>query len=161
MVVLNLTPAEYGLWAGASIHEVAQVVAAGFQGGREAGDAATIVKLIRVLMLAPRLLALGWFRPGADTAARVSRRIGVPGFVLGFIAMVVVNSVVTLPPVVTEGAAMLTLGLLTVSLAAIGLMTSFAHVLRRGVKPLAVAAAATLFIATLCLALSKLFSAVL
>jgi uncharacterized integral membrane protein (TIGR00698 family) len=161
MVVLNLSPATYGLWAGASIHEVAQVVAAGFQGGREAGDAATIVKLIRVLMLAPLLLVLGWSRRGKDDAARASRRIGVPGFVLGFIAMVLVNSVVTLPPVVTDSAAKLTLGLLTVSLAAIGLMTSFAHVLRRGVKPLAVAAAATLFIASVCLALSKMFSVAL
>jgi uncharacterized membrane protein YadS len=68
---------------------------------------------------------------------------------------------VTLPPVVTDSAAKLTLGLLTVSLAAIGLMTSFAHVLRRGVKPLTVAAAATLFIASVCLALSKMFSAAL
>ena len=159
MVVLGLTPAEYGLWAGASIHEVAQVVAAGFQGGSEAGDTATVVKLIRVLMLAPLLLVLGWLRPGADRAARASRGVGVPGFVLGFIALVIVNSLVTLPPVVTHTAAMLTLGLLTVSLAAIGLMTSFAHVLGRGVKPLAVGAAATLFIATVSLGLSKLFAA--
>ncbi|HWM83620.1 MAG TPA: putative sulfate exporter family transporter [Pseudolabrys sp.] len=159
MVILNLAPAEYGLWVGASIHEVAQVVAAGFQGGHEAGDAATIVKLIRVLMLAPLLLALGWFRPGVDAAASASRRVGVPGFVLGFIAMVILNSLVPLPPVMSQGAALLTLGLLTVSLAAIGLMTSFAHVLRRGMKPLAVAAAATLFIAITCLVLSKLFAA--
>ena len=60
MVVMNLSAGEYGLWTGASIHEVAQVVAAGFQGRSDAGNTATIVKLVRVLMLAPLLMALSW-----------------------------------------------------------------------------------------------------
>ena len=57
---LQLGPHAYGLWTGASIHEVAQVVAAAFQQGQEAGQFGTIAKLTRVMMLAPMVLALGF-----------------------------------------------------------------------------------------------------
>jgi uncharacterized integral membrane protein (TIGR00698 family) len=54
--LLQLTPHAYGLWAGASIHEVAQVVAAAFQHGTDAGNFGTIAKLSRVMLLAPVVL---------------------------------------------------------------------------------------------------------
>src|SRR6185436_16592461 len=57
---LRLSAPDYGIWVGSSIHEVAQVVAAGFQRGAAAGQVATVVKLTRVLLLAPGLL-LAWF----------------------------------------------------------------------------------------------------
>ncbi|HYA73692.1 MAG TPA: putative sulfate exporter family transporter, partial [Roseiarcus sp.] len=56
---LHLTPRAYGLWAGASIHEIAQAVAASFQAGGEAGQFGTIAKLTRVAMMAPVVIALG------------------------------------------------------------------------------------------------------
>src|SRR5262249_55721968 len=57
--LLQLTPHAFGLWAGASIHEIAQVVAAAFQNGVDAGNYGTIAKLSRVMLLAPLVLALG------------------------------------------------------------------------------------------------------
>ncbi len=71
--LLHLTPHSFGLWAGSSIHEIAQVVAASYQDGKLSGDFATIAKLSRVMMLAPVVIGLGFAaRAGAarDTAAR-------------------------------------------------------------------------------------------
>lgn len=84
--VLHLDAHAFGLWSGASIHEIAQVVAAAFQDGKQAGEFATIAKLSRVMMLAPTVIVLGLIAAG-----RASRRGHVhnqakpplPWFVLG------------------------------------------------------------------------------
>ena len=57
--VIGLAPRTFGLWTGASIHEVAQVVAAAFQAGQEAGEFGTVAKLSRVILLAPLVITLG------------------------------------------------------------------------------------------------------
>ena len=73
--LLHLDPRAFGLWAGASIHEIAQVVAAAFQDGKEAGEFATIAKLSRVMLLAPVVMCSGSppARP-ADAAANSRER---------------------------------------------------------------------------------------
>ena len=58
--LLQLSSMEFGFWIGASVHEVAQVVAAGFQRGADAGEYSVVVKLSRVLLLAPLLIVMGW-----------------------------------------------------------------------------------------------------
>src|SRR4029077_18262126 len=58
--LLHLDPHAFGLWSGASIHEIAQVVAAAFQDGKRAGEFGTIAKLSRVMLLAPVIIVLGW-----------------------------------------------------------------------------------------------------
>ena len=58
--LLHLDPHAFGLWSGASIHEIAQVVAATFQDGKRAGEFGTIAKLSRVMLLAPVVIVLGW-----------------------------------------------------------------------------------------------------
>jgi len=151
MAFTEMSQSVYGLWVGASIHEVAQVIAAGAQGGPDAVTTATIVKLVRVLMLAPLVMALAWSKRRAEGGAKSSRPLPVPGFVLGFIAMVIASSALSFPPIVIQLAGTLTLTMLTVALAAIGLMTSFNSVVARGLKPLLVAAASTIFIGTICL----------
>ncbi|HEY8332760.1 MAG TPA: putative sulfate exporter family transporter, partial [Tardiphaga sp.] len=57
--LLQLDPHAFGLWSGASIHEIAQVVAAAFQNGQSAGEFGTVAKLTRVMLLAPMVIALG------------------------------------------------------------------------------------------------------
>lgn len=79
-----------GRLAGATLQEVGQVVAAGSIRGPDGADAALLVKLSRVVLLAPALVALAWFAGRADAAAAVAgagRRRLVPPFVLGFLAM--------------------------------------------------------------------------
>src|ERR1700752_69165 len=81
---LHLDPHAYGLWSGASIHEIAQVVAAAFQNGQRAGEIGTMVKLARVMMLAPVVFALSLkARMAAHGAPARSARRPVPWFVLG------------------------------------------------------------------------------
>src|ERR1700744_3076736 len=94
--LLHLDPHAFGLWSGASIHEIAQVVAAAFQDGQKAGEFGTIAKLSRVMLLAPVVIALGLMAkrsagktgPGAEAT---SARPPMPWFVLGFVALVGVN----------------------------------------------------------------------
>ena len=161
---LNLSAHDYGLWSGASIHEIAQVVAAAFQRGDEAGHFATVAKLTRVMMLAPTILMLGW------AAARRSARhhghghqqgraaLPMPWFILGFLALVGVNSVITIEPPVRGVIVQATGFLLTMALAAMGLGTDFKKLLAEGLRPLLLAAAAALFISGFSLALVTLAS---
>ncbi|MFZ2869390.1 YeiH family protein [Zavarzinia sp.] len=144
--LLGLGAEGFGLWAGASIHEIAQVVAASYQEGQAAGDFGTIAKLARVMLLAPVVIGLG-FAARAGLEGQTAARAPMPWFVLGFIALVAVNSLVDVPPVVTAGAAMATLVLLTTALAAMGLETDIRRLRARGLRPLILGAAAFLFIA--------------
>jgi uncharacterized integral membrane protein (TIGR00698 family) len=157
--LLHLSPRDFGLWSGASIHEIAQVVAAAFQDGQVAGQFGTVAKLTRVMMLAPLVIGLGFF------AARKARGQGgerkappMPWFVLGFIAVMLLNSVITVAPAEKTQIVNLTNFLLSMALAAMGLATDFAKLKREGLKPLALAACAWIFIAGFSLALVKLFA---
>src|SRR6185437_10965614 len=124
--LLHLDPHAFGLWSGASIHEIAQVVAAAFQDGRRAGEFATIAKLARVMMLAPVVITLGFFatrrtRHGGEGESNA--RVPMPWFVLGFIALVFVNGIITIPPETRSVIVTATTFLLSMALAAMGLET--------------------------------------
>lgn len=149
--MLAMAPAQYGIWVGATVHEVAQVVGAGFQHGAEAGQAATVAKLSRVMGLAPLILVLGALarRAGRDAQGAAP----MPWFVLGFIAVVLLNSVLPLPGALQRDVAGLTGFLLTMALAAMGLETDIRKLRARGIRPLALGALAWLFISGLGLAL--------
>jgi uncharacterized integral membrane protein (TIGR00698 family) len=150
-VGLGLSPQNYGLWAGASIHEIAQVVAAAFQGGPAAGEFGTVSKLGRVMMLAPLVLLLGF--GGHADADGVKVRAPMPWFLFGFLALVVVNSLVPPPVTVKQWLIPATAFLLSMALAAMGLQTDLRALYRRGVRPLALGALSTLLIAGLTLVL--------
>jgi uncharacterized integral membrane protein (TIGR00698 family) len=148
--LLPLDPHAYGLWAGASIHEVAQVAAAAFQGGPEAGEVGTVTKLSRVIFLAPLIMTLGALamrRASPDDDGKAAPSTPVPWFVLGFAALILLNSFVPLPPEAKSAAGTLTTFLLTMALAAMGLQTDIARLRDRGIRPLLLGLGATLFIA--------------
>jgi len=152
--LLDLSPHRFGLWTGASVHEVAQVVATAYQDGKEAGDYGTITKLTRVMFLAPMVLALGSLtRKRTDTAALVS--VPMPYFILGFLAAVLVNSTFPLPPIPKAAMVTVTNFLLALALAALGLATDFAKLRAKGIRPLLLCGAASVFLAELSFALVK------
>jgi uncharacterized integral membrane protein (TIGR00698 family) len=157
--LLNLNPHDFGLWSGASIHEIAQVVAASFQGGQKAGEFGTIAKLSRVTLLAPMVIALGLIanrsskRAGPDAAAA---RPPMPWFVLGFVALVGVNSVVTISAEARVWIVAITTFMLSVALAAMGLETDIGKLMAKGFRPALLGALAFLFIAGFSLTLIKL-----
>uniref|UniRef100_UPI003BAD1CD8 YeiH family protein n=1 Tax=Stappia sp. TaxID=1870903 RepID=UPI003BAD1CD8 len=151
-VPLDLGQVAYGLWSGATIHEVAQVVAAAFQVGDEAGHTGTIAKLARVVLLAPLVFSLAFMRRG-DGAGASAGRPPLPWFVLGFLAMVGLNSAVELPRGLLDDARLATTLLLSLALAAMGLETRLARLRAEGLRPLALGGFAWLFVSGLGLAL--------
>jgi len=155
--LLQLDAHAFGLWAGASIHEIAQVVAAAFQGGTASGEFGTIAKLSRVMLLAPVVITLGLIAARRKAAeAGPAKRPPIPWFVLGFILLIGVNSLVAIPAEARAWTTGTTTFLLSMSLAAMGLETDVAKLRAKGAKPLLLGAAASLFIALFSLALIKL-----
>jgi uncharacterized integral membrane protein (TIGR00698 family) len=146
--MLAVTPRAYGIWAGAAIHEVVQAVGAAAAGGPEAAQAGTVMKLARVVLLAPAILALGWF------LARRSREEGqagtpIPWFAFGFIGLVVLGSTGWLPSIAAEASRALVPLLLAASVAALGISTDLRALRRRGARPLVLGLVSSLFIAGL------------
>jgi uncharacterized integral membrane protein (TIGR00698 family) len=158
--LLHLGPRAYGLWTGASIHEIAQVVAAAFQQGHQAGEFGTVAKLTRVMMLAPLVLGLGALaaRRAKATGDTVSARPPLPWFVLGFIALVVVGSLWPISPALKPTVVGTTAFLLSMALAAMGLDTNFAKLKAKGVRPLMLGLFSWVFVAGFSLALVELFA---
>jgi uncharacterized integral membrane protein (TIGR00698 family) len=155
--VLGLSPHLYGLWAGASIHEIAQVVAASFQDGESAGNFGTVAKLSRVMMLAPLVISLGLLRSRRGTAGSgPAAKAPVPWFVLGFLALTGLNSVIDIPHAVTHQIALVTTFLLSMSLAAMGLEMDIRALKAKGLRPLVLGALSWAFIALFSLALVEL-----
>jgi len=156
---LGLDARHYGLWAGASIHEIAQVVAATFQISPDAGHVATIVKLSRVMMLAPMVIAMGlagrYRRSGAPGGKIAAAPI--PWFVFGFLALIGIGSVVSIPPVPMHWIVQATAFLLSMALAAMGLHTDIRKLSAEGVRPFALCAASSAFLAGFSLVLVRLF----
>ncbi|BDB59188.1 MULTISPECIES: YeiH family protein [Rhodococcus] len=150
--VLGMDDRQSGILAGGSIHEVAQVVAAGGMIGGGALAVATVVKLARVLMLAPVMAYLGVVR------RRRSRETGVhedtvgrqpplvPVFVIGFLAAVAVRSSGLLPDVVLEHAALVQSALLTTAMFGLGLGVRVGLLRSIGLRPFVLAAASTLWV---------------
>jgi len=156
--LLGLSGEQYGFWTGASVHEVAQVVAAGFSQGEAAGEYSVIVKLSRVLLLAPMLIGvtlLARRHMKSDTASLSAVPI-VPGFVLCFILAIVLNSFGLIPDAVRQPVVAVTPVLLTAALSALGLGTRYGSLKAQGLRPLVLAAMATFFIAFGGLALTEL-----
>src|SRR5258708_5859157 len=159
--LVHLDPQSFGLWAGASIHEIAQVVAAAFQDGQKAGEFGTIAKLSRVMLLAPMVIAIGFMaargtRHRTSDAAKPPARPPLPWFVLGFVALVGVNRLVAIPPEAMSRIVAATTFLLSVALAAMGLETDIGKLASRGLRPALLGAFAFLFIAAFSLTLIKL-----
>jgi uncharacterized integral membrane protein (TIGR00698 family) len=158
--LLHLDPHGFGLWSGASIHEIAQVMAASFQKGQKAGEFATIAKLARVILLAPMIIALRELakrRTKADPSVGTkSARAPMPWFVFGFMGLVLVNSLIQVPAEAKVFIVTLTTFLLSVALAAMGLETDLRKLTAKGFRPALLGALAFLFIAGFSLALIKL-----
>lgn len=142
-----------GVFLGATVHDVAQVVAAGMllstPGETAAVDSATVVKLLRVAMLMPVVLIIaalygrsGTRRNGAATGSSL-----VPGFLIAFIAFMLLSSSGWISPALVQTAGDASRILLVMAIAAAGVKTSFADLLQLGWAPVMMLAAETAFIA--------------
>lgn len=113
-----------GFLIGASVHDVAQAIGGGYSFSDAAGAEATIVKLARVTLLAPAVLLVSlWIGSAGQGGAGATplRRLALPWFILGFLALVTVNSFVEFPPVFAGGALTVSKGLLLLAVTATAL----------------------------------------
>ena len=143
-----MSAASYGIFAGSTIHEVAQVVAAGRSIGEDAASTAVITKMVRVMMLAPFLAVLSTVLARAaaprnarePSGARQSSHIVIPWFALGFIGVAACNSLDVLPKSLVGAAVTFDTVILAMAMAALGLTTHVSAIRSAGIKPLALAA---------------------
>lgn len=136
-LLLDFDDIRYGIFTGATVHEVAQVVAASFAISEMAGNTATIVKLTRVMMLAPLLLVLSFYFAMKHSTHGVNlREIPIPWFVFGFIAVVGLNSLNIIPKDVVNILNTIDTFLLTVAMVAMGLETNINKMKGVGMKPI-------------------------
>ncbi|CDG51081.1 conserved membrane hypothetical protein [Halomonas sp. A3H3] len=127
----------FGIYIGATVHEVAQVVAAGNAVGPEALANAVIVKLVRVMMLVPFLLIVGqwWMRSQPSDGACATGKLVIPWFAFGFLAMVGINSVVNLPEALHQALVLAGQLALTMAMAALGFETRLEKLKALGIRP--------------------------
>jgi uncharacterized integral membrane protein (TIGR00698 family) len=150
---LGLSDRQAGMWAGGSIHEVAQVVAAGGMIGGGALAVATVVKLARVLMLAPVMAYLGarQRRVSRGTTAGGTQPPLIPLFVIGFLACVALRSSGLLPQEALDVARFAQTALLTTAMFALGLGVRVGLLRSVGPRPFVLAAASTVWVAGIAL----------
>jgi uncharacterized integral membrane protein (TIGR00698 family) len=147
---LHLSEAAYGLYAGSTIHEVAQVVVAGKAVGEQAASAAVIEKMLRVMMLAPFLVILS-SRIGSegDAGAGSGRgKIAIPWFAVLFVVASGVNSLHLLAPALVDWIVQADTVLLAMAMGALGLRTHGGAIRQAGLKPILLASVLFLFLMT-------------
>jgi uncharacterized integral membrane protein (TIGR00698 family) len=146
--LLGLSDVFFGTWAGTAVNDTSQVVATGLIYSPRAGEVATVVKLTRNLFMAPVIVALSsWYMrrsQGSEARSQKSEvnkgkgnrlKNAVPGFVLGFVAMAVLNSLGLLPPPLLSAVKTASLWLIVLALAGVGLETNLASLRTIGLRP--------------------------
>lgn len=152
---LGLDPRLAGIFLGATIHDVAQVVGAGYSMSKETGDVATFVKLMRVAMLVPVIMFAVLLTRSRAAAASGPRPPLLPWFAVAFAALVAVNSTGWLPAALARGGSEFSRWCLVAAIAAIGMKTQLKELATVGLKPVLLMLAETLFLAALVLALLR------
>ncbi len=157
--LLGLDPLAAGVFLGATIHDVAQVVGAGYSMSTQTGDVATVVKLMRVAMLVPVIVFAVMF-----TRSRVAREGGgkrpplLPGFAVGFVVLMAINSTGWLPAGASKGGSELSRWLLVAAIAGIGMKTQLKELVTVGLKPVLLMVGETVFLVALVLALQRVLT---
>ncbi|MBG6055819.1 putative integral membrane protein (TIGR00698 family) [Salinibacterium sp. CAN_S4] len=146
--VLGLDAEQFGMWTGASVHDVGQVVATAQIAGASALAIAVVVKLTRVAMLAPMIAIAGLVLKRDGEGKRPAL---VPLFLVGFMAAVVLRTFVPIPDVVLQVADLIQLVLLGMALFGLGAAIRVGALVRTGARPLAVAAISWIAIAAMSL----------
>ncbi|AOW75021.1 hypothetical protein A4V11_08320 [Pediococcus acidilactici] len=157
---LHLTPTQFGVVAGGSLHEIAHAVATGGAGGPVSLDTAIITKLSRVLLLAPVALIIGFWhrrRNEVNVANQVKGKLPIPWFMGGFILASVVGTFLPLGAGVLAGLVKLAYIFLGMAMAALGMSVNFRVILKRGKGPFAAATIGSVLLLIFVIMASKWF----
>ncbi len=142
--ILGFTPLSYGVFAGATLHEIAHVIAAADPGGSEAVDMATIVKLTRVALLVPVAIMIGLWMNQASKAVGEKRgnkaswkAIPIPWFILGFLLVSGINSLGIVSQEIANVVVMIAYLLIAMAMAGLGLNVDLVAFRKLGLRPFA------------------------
>lgn len=149
----NLSPEAAGLFLGGTIHDVAQVVGAGYSLSDTTGDVATIMKLFRVSLLVPVVFVLGFAfrmrsRKQNEESLHEKSKLPIPLFVIGFCVLVMLNSFGWAPEMVKAPLISISSWCLVTAIAALGVKTSLKSLIDVGFLPVALMVGETIFLAS-------------
>jgi len=148
---LDLDAVQAGVFLGGTIHDVAQVVGAGYGMSQETGDTATVVKLMRVAMLLPVILCAAMITRARGATDGGKRPPLLPWFAVGFIILAAVNSTGWVPNVVQQLANETSRWCLVIAISALGMKTQLKELATVGIKPILLMVGETVFLAVLVL----------
>lgn len=135
--LFGFTNSQFGLFSGASIHEVAQVIVAGTNVSSESGKIAVIVKMIRVLLLVPVLFLISMLNNRISKKAHSHKpKLVIPWFAVGFVLVIAFNSLQLVPEYLVNRINQIDTILLTMAMGAIGIETKLNKLTKVGIKPL-------------------------
>ncbi|MBM6699229.1 putative sulfate exporter family transporter [Bifidobacterium pullorum subsp. saeculare] len=156
---LGLTPAQQGVAAGASLHEIAHAVAVGGAFGEEALNMATIMKLSRVLMLvfAAIIIAVWWDRTHSTAKAEGKRKVAFPWFMLGFIAASVLGTYVPFLNAIAPQLVDVAYIVLGMAMAALGINVNFKAIAQKGAKAVLASFIASVLLVAVAVGVAVLF----
>ncbi|WP_323846514.1 YeiH family protein [Microbulbifer magnicolonia] len=153
--LLDLKPVAAGIFLGGTIHDVAQVVGAGYSISQETGDTATVVKLMRIAMLLPVIVCAAMITRAQGAAEGGKRPPLLPWFAVAFVILAAVNSTGWVSPALQGLGSDLSSWCLIAAISAIGMKTQLKEVTSVGFKPIALMIGETLFLAVLVLLLMR------
>lgn len=139
---LGMDAVTAGAFLGGSIHDVAQVVGAGYMMSDQTGDVATVTKMLRVALLVPVVLVIAW-----QTGSESGEGTRLPSFLVGFLVLMAAASLDLIPPALADVLGDLSRACLVTAIAALGLKTSFGELATLGWRPLALMVGETIFMA--------------
>lgn len=155
---MGFTDNQYGIFVGASVHEVAQALVAGSNVSSAAGNIAIIVKMARVLLLVPVLIFLSLNENRITTKTTHKAKLTIPWFALFFVALIGINSLHLLPIFIVDMFNKFDVFLLTMAMVAIGMETNINKIKKVGLKPLYFAFLLLLWLSGTVFLLIKFFS---
>ncbi|MBC1317353.1 YeiH family protein [Listeria booriae] len=156
--VLGMTPTQFGVMTGSSLHEIAHAVAAGGAGGTQALDASIIMKLSRVLLLAPVAVIVGIIaQRKAKATTDEKSKLPIPWFMGGFLLTSAIGTFVAMPVELLNGLVSVAYICLGMAMAALGMSVNFQVIIRRGGRVFLAATIGSVALLALSITASKLF----
>lgn len=152
---LELSPQAAGVFLGATIHDVAQVVGAGYSMSTETGDTATVVKLMRVAMLLPVIVCAAMITRMQGVDSGGERPPLLPWFAVGFLVLACINSTGWVPVIVQNGTNELSRWFLIIAISALGMKTQIKELASVGIKPILLMIGESIFLVILVLLLMR------
>src|SRR5262249_44114875 len=146
---LGLDHVRAGIFLGGTIHDVAQVVGAGYTISQRTGDIATYVKLLRVTLLLPVVFTIAFASRRKASADQPTAKAPTPWFLFGFAALVVLNSFGLTAKPMAEAADNTSRAFLVAAIAALGMKTSFGDLVKVGWRPVALMVLETVWVGVL------------